>query len=306
MGSNDMKHDDEILRQYLLGALNEEQADDLERRLLLDGDLFMLAEAVEGDLLMAAARGDLSPAERGRVLRRLASSPEGRARFALARGLTSVGREQVPAEVLVFRLLARPSVRAAAVAASMAFVAGGFWLATQTAMPRGANMIANGLPTAPAVRPAGPAPAAPPVDRIADHAPAPPAPPDDRVAPGREPSTRPKVAPLLLQLALTTTRSAGGAPARLEIPPETRRVEIRLPLLPGEPSTSFAAILRNASTGEEVRREERLAAQEVDGGDMIVLSVPAADLAPGTYEVEVRGNEEDELLGIPTFEVVSS
>ncbi len=304
MRSDDMK-DDALLRQYLLGASSEEQTDELERRLLADGDLFLLAEAVEGDLLMAAARGDLSPAERGRVLRRLASSPEGRARYALARGLTSFGREQVPAEIRVFQLLARPGVRAAAMAASLALVVGGFWLATQTAMPRSANMIAEGLPPA-VIRPASPAPSAPPVDRIAEHAPEPPVSPEGRVAPDR--GTRPETAPLILQLALTSMRSSGGGPARLEIPAGARRVEIRLPLLPEEPSTSFAAILRNASTGEEIRREERLAAQEVGGEKMVVLSVPAADLAPGIFEVEVRGltGEEDELLGRPMFEVASN
>ncbi len=299
--------DDEILKQYLLGALEEEQADDVERRLLMESDLFELAEAVEGDLLAAAARGELSPVERGRVLRRLAASPEGRARLALARGLTSVGRERVPAEVLAFRLLARPGVRAAAMAASLCFVAGGFWLATQTAMPRGANMIAEGLPAAPAARPPSPAP---PVDQVAERspAPAPAASPEHRGAPDRERSAPPEPAPLVLQLALTTLRSAEGAPPHLEIPPGTRGVEIRLFLIPDEPSTSFAAVLRNASTEEEVRREEPLAAQEVDGRKMIILSVPAADLAPGTYEVEVRGiaNGEEELLGKPTFEVASN
>jgi hypothetical protein len=305
MRFNDMK-DDEILRQYLLGSLDEEQADDLERRLLNEGELFELAEAVEGDLLMAAARGELSPAERGRVLRRLAASPEGRARYALARGLISL--ERVPAEVVAFRLLSRPGVRAAAVAASLAFVAGGFWLATQTVMPRGANMIARGLPTAPAA--GRPAPAAPPSDRIAEHspAPAPPVSPENYGGSGREPSARPEPAPLIFQLALATLRGPGGESRPLEIPPGLQRVEIQLPLLPDEPSTSFAAVLRNASTGEEIRREDQLAAREAGGQKMIVLSVPAADLAPGTYEVEVRGitNGEDELLGKPTFEVASN
>ncbi len=130
MRSHEMK-DDEILRQYLLGTLNEEQVDEIERRLLADGELFELAEAVEGDLLAAAARGKLTSAERGRVLRRLAASPAGRDRLALARGLTSLGREPVSAEIFVFQLLTRPEVRAAAMAASLIFMAGGLWVATQ-------------------------------------------------------------------------------------------------------------------------------------------------------------------------------
>jgi hypothetical protein len=259
--------DHEILKQYLLGTLDEEQADNLEQRLLLESDLFELAEAVEGDLLAAAARRELAPAERGRVLRRLASSPQGRARYALVRGLVSHRKEKVSAEILAFQLLSRPGFRAAAMAASLAFVAGGLWLASQTAMPLG-HMIAR-QPVAP--------------------------------------ESRPGPTPWIIQIAaLSTLRGpAGEEAAPLKIPRGSQRVEIRLPLLPGEPSTSFAAILRNASTGEEIRRAERLAAQEVDGQDMVILSVPAADLVPGTYEVEVRGieNEEDQLLGKPTFEV---
>jgi hypothetical protein len=305
--------DDESLRSYLLGALDEKQVDELEQRLLAEGELFLLAEAMEGDLLAAAARGDLSSPERGRVLRRLAASPGGRARYALAHGLTSIGRE-VSAEVLVFRLLARPEVRAAAVAATLVFTAGGFWLATQTAMPgpgSGANMIARARPAAsapeiPAQQQMRPSPAMPPAmppgEQIAEQAPAPVAPPPA----GHEPSIRPEPAPLILQLALTTVRSAGGDLPRLEIRPETRQIEIRLPLMHGEPSTAFAAILRNASTDEEIWREERMAASEVDGRRVLVLSVPATALAPGIYQVEVRAPEGDELLGQPTFEVAST
>jgi len=309
---NAMK-DDEILRRYLLGGLDEEQADDLERRLLEDGELFELAEAVEGDLLAAAVHEGLPSAERGRVLRRLAASPEGRARLALARGLTSLSREKVSAEVLAFRLLAQPWVRAAAVAASLAISAGGLWLATQTAMPgpeTGANMIARGLPAkpVPAMPRVRPEPVAPPQDRIAGPASAIPPSTKEGIAPQREPVGGPEPAPLLLQLALTNLRSAGGDVPRLEIPPETRQVEIQLPLVPGEPSTSFAAILRNASTQEEIRREERIAAREVDGRRIIAFSVPSTDLAPGIYEIEVRGigPDEDELLGRPMFEVASN
>jgi hypothetical protein len=311
MRSNDM-NDDEILRRYLLGALDEKQADDLELRLLADGELFLLAEAVEGDLLAAAVRGALAPEERGRVLRRLAASPQGRARLALARGLTSLSREErEPAEIVAFQLLARPGVRAAAIAASLAFTAAGFWLATTTAVPNGANMIARALPGTPT---AGTPPArhTPPPDAPARQPLAPvtvPAPPEERIAEHREePATRNEAAPLVLQLALSTVRSAGGDVPRLEAPAQGRRIEIRLPLIPGEPSTSFAAILRNAVTGEEIWRGERLAAREVERRRTLVVSVPASGLPAGLYEIEVHGAtpEGDDLLGKPTFEIATS
>lgn len=255
MRSHEMK-DDEILRHYLLGALDEEQVDEIEQRLLADGDLFELAEAVEGDLLAAAARGDLAPEERGRVLRRLAASPAGRARLALSRDLVSLGREPFSAEVVVFQLLRRPEVRAAAVAASLMFVAGGLWVATQfpVLLPETANVVR---------------------------------------------------ATKVFPLALSTVRSSGGGLQRLEIPRGTSHVEIRLPLDHGERSTFFVAILQDASTEEQIRRDERIVAKEVDGEKTIVLTVPTAELSPGLYEIEIR-DERGELLGRPTFEVAST
>jgi hypothetical protein len=75
----------------------------------------------------------------------------------------------------------------------------------------------------------------------------------------------------------------------------------------GEPATSFSAVLRNAATGEEILNQEALSARTVEGGKAIVLSVPAVEMSPGTYEVEVRGEIPDEgleLLGRPMFEVL--
>lgn len=289
--------DDEILKQYLLGTLDEEQADDLEQRLLQEGDLFELAEAVEGDLLAAAVRGELSPAERGRVLRRLASSPRGRARLALIRDLVSLRREPVPVEVLVFRLLERPVFRAAAVAASLTFAACGLWLGSQKAQPGLLASISPPIHEHKARTP-NPPPAPPTTDQMAQQAPAP-APP---TSPKKEAQPEPSL--WILQLALSTMRGPGDELRPQAIPHGTRRVEIRLPLLPGEPSTSFVAILRNALTEDEIWRAERLVAQDVDGQKMVILSPPMADLAPGSYEIELRG-DGNELVGNPTFEIAT-
>src|ERR1700710_2428723 len=94
-----MRHDptdDELLRGYLLGELPEEEAERLERRLLAEDDLFELSEALEADLLAACARGELDATERERVLRRLASSPSGRERLALARALNAPAGRPAP------------------------------------------------------------------------------------------------------------------------------------------------------------------------------------------------------------------
>lgn len=329
MRSRDMR-DEDLLQRYLLGGLDKEQAENLERRLLEEDGLFELAEAVEGDLFAAVARGELTPAERAHVRRRLAASPEGRARLALARDLNVLGREQAPA-VLTFRqpapaipALARPGFRAAVLAASLAIMAGSLWLASPTVRPGAGAGIVQEVPSGPLegngkgvrkptdqiarVTPPGhPVPQRPATEGPAEkrvEEPASPAEEPRLVTGGREET--PEIAPLLFQLALSTVRSSGGTP-RLTIPDATREVEIRLSLMEGEPATSFSAVLRNAATGEEVVNEEALAARTMNGGKAIVLSVPASEMSPGTYEVEVRGEIPDEgfeLLGRPMFEVL--
>src|SRR4051795_5122885 len=77
--------DDELLRSYLLGELTAEEEDAVEGRLLREDELFELSEAIEADLLAEFAQGGLTPAERERVLQRLASSPQGQERLRLPR-----------------------------------------------------------------------------------------------------------------------------------------------------------------------------------------------------------------------------
>jgi hypothetical protein len=144
--------DDELLRSHLLGELPDKETERLERRLLAEDDLFELAEAVEADLLAACDRGELAPAERERVLQRLASSPRGRERLALARSLNIAARDP-QGKVVPFQRRAPASTRparrwAAALAAGLLAVAGLSWYALER--PHGgesAPWIAQERPT---------------------------------------------------------------------------------------------------------------------------------------------------------------
>src|SRR6476661_1028296 len=130
-------NDDELLRSYLLGGLPEEEADRVEQRLLAEDELFELSEAVEADLLAACDRGELAPAERERVQQRLASSPRGRERLALAHALNTLAgsSERAAAPVLPFARRAaapaRPAFRWAALAAALLAAAGLSWYAME-------------------------------------------------------------------------------------------------------------------------------------------------------------------------------
>jgi hypothetical protein len=315
--SSDVSGDPVLLRSYLLGELDEAEADALEIRLLQNDALFELAEAVEGDLLAALARGDLAVGDRQNVLHRLAASPRGRARLALAEGLTS---QALPRAPLPFRprvpRTERPVFRFAAMAAGVLVTAGGVWLALQTAHPGGMTTAARATrnKATAAVRNA----AATPPPRQAMPAPtAGPSPAQAPLAPktsiaarpqAEQAPHRPPLAAVVFELALSTTRSAEQHHSVLTIPAGTQRVEIQLPLDDGlgEPFKTYRAAVLDATSEAEIWSQEGLAPRAGKDGPMVVLSLPAAKLPEGLYKIDLRGHGEDgalELIGLPSFEV---
>lgn len=276
-----MRDDDELLRRYLLGRLETEERDLLEERLLREADLLELAEAAEADLLDDYARGRLAPEERGQVAHRLASSPRGRARLALIQGLGRIAREGT-GRVLPFPAARRELSRferAAALAAMLTLAVLSAWVATKTTDPVSPPRVAETpapapTPSQPIRRPVPPVVATPPPPEVIAES----TPPE---APAPEPA-----APLVLQLALGTLRSAGEIPV-LNVPPGTERVQLHLQLNESDKDyyASFQAIVRGA--GPELRAAG-LEAREIDGRWTLVLDLDPK-LPEGAYEVEVSG-----------------
>src|SRR5436309_5437025 len=226
-----MRHDptdDELLRGYLLGELPEEQAEGLERRLLAEDDLFELSEAVEADLLAACARGELSAEERERVLRRLASSPSGRERLALARALNALAGSPAATVLPFARPAAAPSrsmFRWAALAAGILVAAGLSWVALESR---------HGGESAPWIARERPAPAHP-------VAPRPPEVQAQATAPA--PTPPPEPVKSVFQLALTSLRGSEAAETRRVRPGSD--VELRISVEGMEDLTSFRLAVRN-------------------------------------------------------------
>lgn len=288
MGQNPT--DDELLRSHLLGELPDEEADRLERRLLAEDELFELAEAVEADLLAACARRELAPAERERVLQRLASSPQGRERLALARSLNAAAASRV-APVIPFARPApappRPAFRWAALAASFLAVAGLSWYAAER--PHGGE-------SPPWIARERPAPASP--------VQAPPAPAPDRVV--REKPAPPELSKAVFPLARMSAR--GSAPARqLRVPSGTGIVELQIALTGKEDFKSFRVTLRHQNA-ETAWDRSGLTPRTLQGVRALVVDVPAARLPAGSYEIRIRGlapGREPEELSPLEIEVVS-
>jgi anti-sigma factor RsiW len=315
--SSDRSGDPALLRSYLLRQLGEDDADALETRLLKDDVLFELAEAVEGDLLAAFSRTELPPNERKQVIRRLAASPRGRARLALAEGLTSLAGPagaEAPATLrppLPFRRqmprAERPAYRFAAIAAGVFVTAGGAWLAMQTAHLWGTGSSAARNEIVDAARNA----ATPPPRLVFPVTPGSAAPAPDRVAvkpPVEPPAHQPPLAAFVFQLAISNTRSAGQATAVMKIPAGTKRIEIELPLDEGlgDSFKTYSAAVTDAASETKIWSQERLTPRHGKEGQVIILSLPAAKLPEGRYTVDLRGLREDgelEPVGFPSFEV---
>lgn len=315
--------DDELLHRFLLGELAEDEAESLERRLLQEDALFELCEAVEGDLLAASARGELTPEDNERVLTRLAASPGGRARLALARSLVRAA-EETPAEPrpapLPFRRAAGtpppPAVRWMALAATLLFFAvGGSWMVYHLleTMPPGAP-VENAMRTGPskpgrteapiATKPPLAGPEKSPAER--------PAPPETAPAPERPsaPEPAPSPATAVFQLALASRRSAEPAEElpRFAVPKGTGEIEIQLDLGGEEQSfRTFNALVRSYGVGD-VWSGQGLAPQILDWGTVLILEIPAKGLPDGRYEVEVQGVSAEgqaERIGVQEFEIVA-
>jgi len=260
--------DDELLRSYLLGALPEEEADRLEQRLLAEDELFELSEAVEADLLAACARGELAPAERERVQQRLASSPRGRERLALAHALNTLagspGRAAAP--VVPFQRRAatpvRPAFRWAALAAALLAAAGLSWFALER--PHG-----------------GEAPS-----WIAQERPAP-ASPRAPEAPRGAPAPKPEPVKAVFQLALMSLRGAEAA-QKLRVHTGTDIVELQIGVEGMEDLKTFHLTLRNRQA-EIVWEKDKLEPVHLDGVRALVVDLPAGQIPAGTYEIQARG-----------------
>ena len=265
--------DDELLRSYLLGELAEDKADALEERLLKEDELFELSEAMEADLLTEYVQGGLAPAERERVQRRLASSPQGRERLALARSLSRLAGSDPKAAVLPFAQRdapsRRPMLRWAALAAGIVVAAGLSWHIWQ-APPEPTSSHQEGGESHSSVI------------TETSHAHEVPAPPPAPVPPPPAP-----VKPAVFQLALTSLRGAESA-EKLQVPAGAGTVELQISVEGMENIPSFHLTVRNWKA-ETVWERTGLKPKNLKGVRALVVDLPAELLPAGSYEIQAQG-----------------
>ncbi len=291
---------DELLRSYLLGELPEEEVDRLERRLIEDDELFDLCEALEADLLAACDRGELTAAGKEQVLRRLASSPAGQRRFALARSLNTAAREpqRITAPPLPFRRRV-PLPRRASGWATLAAAAA---LLVVLGRP-GRDNIPQQPPPETVQQPPPETVQQPPPETVQPPPPetVQPPPPETVQPPPPEPQPRPEPVKSVLTLSLTTPmRGAEDVEdiPELRIQPGAEFVEIKADLQETglEEYKSFHAAVRqgNATVWEEEGLAPQRVAWDKDTSSMaLVLEIPVQRFTTGRYKlVVIAGTEE--------------
>jgi hypothetical protein len=291
--------DDELLRSYLLGKLPDEDADTLERRLLAEDDLFDLAEAMEMDLLAAVDHGTLTPEEKEEVLRKLAATPRGRERLALARSLNALatenaGRSNVKPFVLRTSTFPPPAIHWIALAASLIVLAGLGWFAWQhrNQAPDAITQVGAQTPVVtphiqnPVTSLVAPPPAPTP-EKAPKSAP-------DRLAPRKVPTA-------VLALSFLTSRGTEER-QRLVVAPNIRRIEIQIDADGLGDAKSFDVVVRSEDHGTSIMEKQGLTPGALAWGSGLVLRIPANRLPAGRYEIAVTPQEGEET--VQAFEVV--
>jgi len=130
-------HDEDEIRRYLLGELDEEPTARLERDYFAREELFDRVWAVENDIVDEYLAGRLSAHQRDRFERHYLASPGHRDRLAAARALQSLGATSAASKPVrqgwwptIGRAFGEwPTARTAAVAAALLLLAaGGLWM----------------------------------------------------------------------------------------------------------------------------------------------------------------------------------
>lgn len=305
--------EDGLLRSYFLGEMSQEEMEELEKR-FGDDEFFELAEAVESDLLAAAVRGELAPAERERVLKRLASSPQGRERLAFVRALNKAADEEKRAASNVARFPVRPVPPwASALAASLLVTVGLTFYVIHKGNDGNAKTPMNPTPVTGLKNPVRPQP--PETVSAVPPAPVPPPPaPPERIARDEKPPVPEPVKPLgraVLQLALLSGREAGTGEIQDKLPvkPDIGFVELQLDVSERPGFESFDLALRNQEN-QTVWQGNGLKPRTLDWSSAaLVFEVGAEKLAAeGRYKLDVwgRAGKESQSLSYVEFEVVTN
>lgn len=317
-------NNEKLIARYLLGDLPEEQQVAIEDRAFADKDYLALVTAVENDLIDEYVRQELTPSERQQFERQFLASAERRKRVEFAKALARV--PAVPERTVVserakwswrdslyaFISGLNPAARFAVAAVMLLLLVGGAWLLTETlrlrsqltqlqaqnqarqnelqqqveAERRRSEELNARLTQEQQQREQS--------DESLRQL--------SETGDATNPPPRPIVASLLLLPGLSR---GGGDKASLVMPEAARLVRLQIGIDPDEPYKTFAVELRTAA-GRQVWTRENLSARTRGRARAVSLTLPAAALKSGDYELRLSGRKEggeSEDVGFYYFDV---
>jgi anti-sigma-K factor RskA len=289
--------DEILLAKYLLGNLSEDEQVRVEDRAFADPDYMGALEGVEADLIDAYVRGELAESGRREFERRFLISPARRTKVEFARALTRVAAESKAAESVVakqrsgWEIFVRafrgwnPAQQFAVGLAVLLCVSGASWLVVQNTTMRSRLAVLEAERHRLEIQKRA---LSPQVSEEKNHAGSPIAPSQPQTSPdtGRAPS--------LASLILMPGLSRGEAQVeQLVLGPSVQLARIEIQLEGRDDYPKFRAELRTRS-GEELLSRSNLHKHRTPGNDSVVLDVPASALAPGDYELALKGIHPDQ------------
>ena len=272
--------------KYLLGNLTEEEQVQVEDRAFADGEYLSALEATEADLIDAYVRGELSPSHRRSFELRFLTSRERRRKVEFARALATITSEAKaqespaagrPFSMGVFRGW-NPVLHFATAMAVLLCITGGGWLVSENAAIRSRVAALEAERRDFEAREQG-------LRQRLDEEQTRAAALATQNRPASEPPRAPQIASLVLAPGLS--RAQTGV-ERLVLSPSVQIARIEIQLESRDDFPRFRAELRTRS-GEEVLSRSNLVRGKSGGGLAVSLDLPASALAPGEYELALKG-----------------
>ena len=269
----DIERERLLIRQYLLGELDENDQEQLEQRVITNPDYKEEVLITEEELLEEFVNGTLSLRELESFNRMYSSSPAQRRKLKIARALNKYASEHLPvvqpvaqkrrARSLIKLFSTKNRFHQLSLAALILLVISGailaYWLishqksADYDALLR-LNQFGSELLQ-----------------------------PDSTLIPVELP-------PLLFR--------GTGKPQNISITKQTRTVQLWLPD-PSGGAYPFRAVLKR-NDGSEVFTLEDLRARQIDQQSMLVLQIPAEMLKPQRYQLEIFEKRADGTFDVPS------
>ena len=315
------KYDDEILTQYLLGSLDEEETERLDELSFTNDDVAERLQAIENDLVDGYVRGELSGPALERFNSYYLSSPARREKTAFARGLQSfLGRAAVTEQAEKterpragpssagepdlrkgslgrYFFLPRLGLQWGLAAALLIVLVAGVWLSFENLRLR--NQVEQALSEGKAIeererqletdlaqRRSSDAKKDQELESLRDEIARLEQRPIEQqgATPAQPTEAEPNIAPFVLR---PQTRGVSQIP-QISIPAGADYVMIKLELEPGD-FTFYRAELRTQPGNASVWKSGRLRAKAGNAGKAITLTLRPALLESQTYSLELYG-----------------